>query len=109
MKSVVKNTLNSLKGSTAVAIRPVVDFPYQDEGIVSPQYTLRISAPENAESVDVSIDQGPWLSCRKAEGFWWYDWSGYENGEHEVIARTPGRNGRWLMSTPNEFMVKLPR
>lgn len=107
MKSVVKNAINNLKGGAAVQIRPAVDYPTQDETLVSPQYTFRIAAPESAESVDVSIDQGPWLTCRKAEGFWWYDWSGYENGEHELIARTPGKNGRWLMSTPNEFMVKL--
>ena len=87
-------------------IRPEIEYPQQDETIASPQYAFRIGAPAGAERVDVSIDQGPWLACRDAAGFWWYDWSGYENGEHELIARTPGKNGRWLMSTPNEFMVK---
>jgi len=106
MKSIVKNALNNLKGGTALQARPAVDFPGQDETIVSPQYTVRVSAPEAADRIDVSIDQGSWLACRKAEGYWWYDWSGYDDGEHELIARTPGKNGRWLMSTPNEFMVK---
>ena len=108
MKSVIKNALKNLKGGAAVQARPAVDFPAQNEAIVSAQYTFRVSAPEAAESVDVSINQGPWLACRKAEGFWWYDWSGYDNGEHELIARTPGKNGRFLMSTPVEFLVKLP-
>lgn len=108
MKSVIKNAFNNLKGGAVVSTRPAVDFPAQNEAIVSAQYTFRLSAPEKAESVDVSINQGPWLACRKAEGFWWYDWSGFDNGEHEVIARTPGKNGRFLMSTPIEFFVKLP-
>ena len=104
MKSVVKNVLDTLKRRPA-ATRPVVDFPSQAETIASSHYTFRISSPEKAESVDVSIDQGPWLACRKAEGFWWRDWSDYQRGAHEVIARTPGKNGRYAMSAPVEFTV----
>lgn len=103
MKSAVKNVLNSLKRAATVQARPVVDFPAQDEAIASAHYTFRLSAPERAESVDVSIDQGPWLPCRKAEGFWWYDWSGYGDGAHELIARTPGKSGRFQMSAPVGF------
>ena len=89
-------------------IRPEIEYPQQGESIVSPTYTFRVGAPAGAESVDVSIDQGPWLACRNAAGYWWYDWSGYEKGEHEIIARTRGPKGRWLMSTPHEFMVAAP-
>ncbi|HAZ09339.1 MAG TPA: hypothetical protein DCZ01_12665 [Elusimicrobia bacterium] len=108
MKSTVKNAVNLLKGSASAAeTRPTLDYPRQDETISYLYYTLRVCAPETAESVDISINQGPWLACRKAAGFWWHDWSGYDNGEYEVIARTPGKNGRWLMGIPHEFMVKL--
>lgn len=86
-------------------IRPEVEYPQQDEKITSTQYSFRIGAPAGAEGVDVSIDQGPWLACRNSAGFWWYDWSGYDNGEHEIIARIRGRNNRWIVSTPHEFMV----
>lgn len=106
MKSAVKNVLTALKRAPAVPARPAVDFPAQDESILSAQYTFRVSAPDSAESVDVSIDQGPWLACRKAEGFWWYDWSGFDDGEHELIARTPGKNGRFLLSAPVEFLAE---
>lgn len=104
MKSAVKTVLSSLKRAPAAA-RPAVDFPAQNETILSSHYTIRLSAPEKTETVDLSINQGPWLACRKAEGFWWYDWSGYGAGTHEVIARTPGKNGRFLMSAPVEFEV----
>lgn len=108
MKSAVKDVLNSLKGVAFVQARPIVDFPARNEEISSAHYTFRLSAPEAAESVDVSIDQGPWLACRKAEGFWWYDWSGYGDGAHELIARTPGKSGRFLMSAPVGFTTRRP-
>ena len=85
--------------------RPEIEYPQQDETIVSPGYTLRIAAPAAVEAVDISIDQGPWLACRKDVGYWWHDWSGYADGEHEIIARIRGQNGRWRMSAPRELIV----
>lgn len=105
MKAAVKNVLNTLKRAPAAA-RPAIDYPVAGETIVSSHYTFRLSAPETAQSVDVSIDQGPWLACRKAEGFWWCDWSGFGDGAHELIARMPGKNGRYSMSLPVEFKAQ---
>jgi hypothetical protein len=92
-----------------VEIRPEIEYPQQDETIASREYTFRLAAPEAADGVDISIDQGPWLACRKEVGYWWHDWSGYEDGEHEIIARTRGKEGRWRMSTPHEFLVQTVR
>lgn len=91
--------------TTVAEIRPDIEFPPQDETITSAQYTFRIAAPESAAGVDVSIDQGPWLACRHTAGYWWHDWTGYDDGEHEIIARTRGESGRWRLSTPHEFVV----
>lgn len=85
--------------------RPDIEFPHQDETIVSPTYTLRVAAPDAAEALDVSIDQGAWRPCRKEVGYWWYDWSDYADGEHEIIARIRGRGGRWRMSAPRQLLV----
>ena len=85
--------------------RPEIEFPRQDETIVSPTYTLRVAAPAGVEALDVSIDQGAWKACREDVGSWWFDWSGYADGEHEVIARIRGRNGRWRMSAPRQLLV----
>ena len=93
---------------TAIAeIRPEIEYPQHDEIIVSRGYSLRIAGPAAAEAMDISIDQGPWVACRKEVGYWWYDWSGYADGEHAVIARTHGLNGRWRMSAPREMIVAL--
>ena len=91
--------------TAAADVRPEIEYPQQDETIVSPQYTLRVAAPASVEALDVSIDQGPWLACRKDVGYWWYDWSGFSDGEHEIIARVRGQNGRWRMSAPRELFV----
>jgi len=86
-------------------IRLEIEYPQTTERIISPYYSFRIGSAGHAESVDVSLDQGPWTACRKVHGFWWYDWSGYKSGEHEIIARAPGPDGRWLLSAPRAFTV----
>lgn len=85
-----------------------VDFPRQGETITGPQYSVRLSAPDDAVRMDISIDQGEWQPCRRAEGYWWYDWSGYEDGEHEIIARVQV-DGKRVTCEPHEFVVKLAR
>lgn len=86
-------------------IRPAIDFPQQNEKITSREYGMRVTAADGAEQVDVSINQGPWQPCRLAVGHWWFDWSGFDAGEYEVIARARANGGRWLVSTPHEFFV----
>lgn len=89
----------------AAEARPEIEYPGKGETIVSPTYTIRVAAPPSAEALDVSIDQGSWRPCRKDVGYWWFDWAGYSDGEHDVIARIRGRNGRWRMSSPREVVV----
>lgn len=85
-----------------------VDFPRQGETVTSPHYAVRLSAPEDAAQVEISVDQGDWIPCRKAAGYWWHDWSGYGEGEHEVVARIQVA-GKLVSSEPHGFRVELPR
>lgn len=92
----------------AVPSRPAVrvEYPRQGEVVAQPSYTLRISvAPGQADAVEVSIDQGAWLPCREGLGLWWYDWSGYAQGEHELTARTHTVGGVYSASIPCRFRV----
>lgn len=84
--------------------RPEIDYPQQDEAIEPGHYSFRIAA-SIATSVDISIDKGPWQTCRHSIGYWWYDWTGYDEGPHEAIVRTPEPNGRFLISAPRRFSV----
>lgn len=82
-----------------------IDYPQQNETVTSPDYVIRVAAPMGASEVEISLNQGPWQACRAAAGYWWFDWSGYSNGEHEVVARCQDASGRLLRGTPHEFFV----
>jgi hypothetical protein len=84
-----------------------VEYPCQGELIAQPSYTLRISvALEQPDAVEVSIDHGAWLPCREGLGLWWYDWSGYAKGGHEIMARTYTAGGVYAVSVPCRFTVR---
>lgn len=86
-----------------------VDYPRQNEMITSETYAVRVFAPEGAKRVGISIDQGPWKSCRPAVGYWWFDWAGYENGEHEIVVSMESPEGVRVLSEPHEFFVDLSK
>ena len=85
-----------------------VEYPRQGEAIARPSYTLRVAVPpgEGIDVVEVAIDGGPWLACREGLGLWWYDWSGYAPGEHEVAARTRLPGGTYAAAAPCRFRVE---
>ena len=84
-----------------------VEYPRQNEKITSSTYTVRVFAPEGAKRVGISIDQGPWKSCRPAVGYWWHDWAGYENGEHQIVVYMETSGGIRVIAEPHEFFVDL--
>lgn len=86
-----------------------IDYPRQGETITGAGYTFRVSAPLDSRVVEVAIDQGPWKPCREASGFWWFDWSGYESGEHQLVARLVTAEGRPISTEPHEFLVRLEK
>jgi hypothetical protein len=94
---------------TSVRTQLSVDYPRQEETITGDAYTFRISAPGDVQKVEAAVDQGDWRPCRQAAGYWWCDWSGYENGEHEVTARLVTAEGSVFNAEPHEFFVKLEK
>jgi hypothetical protein len=85
----------------------MIDYPERGEKIASNNYTFRIGALADLDRVEVSVNDSSWQDCRTAEGYWWYDWSGYEAGSHELVARGRLRNGRTFTSEPRKFRVAL--
>ena len=92
----------------AVQSRPavLVEFPGEGEVIARPSYSFQISTTPGAEGVEVSIDRGAWMPCREALGLWWYDWSGFDAGDHELAARIRVGEGISAHSTPRRFSVQ---
>ncbi len=82
-----------------------VDYPQQGEKITAPCYTFRVGATGDPERVEISIEQGPWQSCRHSAGYWWYDWSGYTNGRYQAVAKAWASDGRVVTCEPRDFQV----
>lgn len=82
-----------------------IDYPHADAIVASSQYTFRVGGPETLAFVEVSVDRGPWRACRRACGYWWFDWAGYEPGPHQLVARGQNRDGSTVGSTPRRFTV----
>lgn len=84
-----------------------IEFPEHCERIGYPAYTFKIAAAEGVKRVSLCIDGGDWLPCRESGGRWWFDWAGFQNGEHEAVARLELADGRLAHSEPRWFMVNL--
>ncbi len=89
-----------------VGSKVLVDYPQEGERVVSRQYTFRIAA-DGAERVLVSVDEGQWQPARKAAGYWWFDWQGYEPGVHQLEARAFRPGERPSTSETRRFFVEL--
>lgn len=91
----------------AVQSRPALRVVCPSEGdvVARPSYTFHIAAASGADGVEVSIDQGDWIPCREALGLWWYDWSGFDKGDHEIGARSRMGDGISINSAPRRFSV----
>ncbi|MDE2293807.1 MAG: hypothetical protein KGL53_17255 [Elusimicrobia bacterium] len=90
--------------SVAEAVAGAVDFPAEGECVTSPDYTFRIQAGQ-ARRVEVSINGSLWEPCRRSVGYWWYDWSGYAPGRHQLVARMEDMAGRHHVARPRKFRV----
>ena len=84
-----------------------IDYPLEGEIITSSCYALRITT-KSSSGVEVSIDGKEWLPCRESVGFWWFDWSGYNAGPHNVVARILLPSGkRGSKSSPRQLTVLI--
>jgi len=89
------------------AARPVViNYPQETETITFPDYTFRFGVSD-ATGVEVSINGGPWLACREALGYYWFDWCGYKSGTHEIRVRARLPHGRVEESGSRHLRVDL--
>jgi hypothetical protein len=99
MKQVVK--IQSAQSGPGVR----VEYPKEGELLTRPCYTFRIATISGANKVEVSIDQTGWQPCRESLGLWWYDWAGYSEGDHTLVARTRIGNDISASSLPCRFKV----
>lgn len=82
-----------------------LDYPQEGSEITGTHYSFRIAAPEDAEAVELCINQGPWLACRRSSGYWWFDWTGFDGGPYKAKARLRTADGRLVNTLPRHFRV----
>ena len=103
-----KTTVPAQHEQNAVAIKEksiTLDYPQENENIVSREYAFRITTEGAMRSVSVSMDAGNWQPCREAVGHWWYDWSDYKEGEHQVRVKAMTQSGEKISFGPRVFRV----
>jgi len=82
-----------------------IDFPQEKEKIRPGHYAVRITAPEHGV-VELSVNEGQWLLCRSAAGYYWCDWYPEETGSVKLIARIKSGKSPWTQSPVRSFVVK---
>lgn len=83
---------------------PVIDYPKESETVSWPDYCIRITAPL-ARRVEISFDQDRWFECRPSGEHWWYDWKGFDPGEHEIVCRAERFDGAIVRSDTRHAWV----
>lgn len=91
----------------AQATEASIDYPKEGESVLPGHYAVRISA-KTAGSVEVSINNGPWHTCRTADGYHWYDWTPSTPGRATISARCKSSNGCAKTPTTRTCQVKKP-
>jgi hypothetical protein len=86
-----------------------LDYPKETEIITSPNYTLRFTAADDTQSINVSIDGGSWQPCRKTGLHFWFDWEKYAPGRHEIAAMARLCNGEIEVTDAREVRVEFDR
>lgn len=105
MKTASRAAPKSREGRPSAPAPVAIDYPQRQDVILSSSYSFRIAADPELTHVEVSIDEGPWQACRRSVGYWWYDWSGFAPGRHQLLARGRGPAGRIAVTAPRQFDV----
>jgi len=95
----------SLRAKLTAVLKPevpkdlylVIDHPQQNDILTGPEYVVRLGTAKE-KHVEISVNKGPWESCRPAAGYWWYDWKLTAPGKQTLVARMLTVDGKYKKS-----------
>lgn len=82
----------------------LLEYPQAGEAVRPGHYAVRIAAKPEV-SVELSVDGGPWQACREAVGYYWFDWTPSQAGEHTLVARAKNGGPRYATSEERTVLV----
>ena len=84
----------------------VIDYPVENDILqASGHYVIRIGASPDGY-VEVSFNGGEWVPARFSDGYWWFDWVYFSQGDYTLSARMIGQDGKPVIKTsPRKYTV----
>lgn len=84
---VIKQAVHKQAKPAPARERGAIDYPFEGELVSGKEYTVRVSAPKDADRVELCLNNGPWRPCRSAAGYWWLDCREFPRGDCQARAR----------------------
>lgn len=108
MNMATKIFSNGKKSKSQTESSPIalsIDYPQEGDVVLEGHYAVRISVPF-AGQTQVSVNKGPWQTCRPDSGYQWFDWWPEKSGKQKLEARLVLDDGTILKAEVRSFTVK---
>ena len=102
VKTVVKAVEEKIKTSKEIC----VDYPANNETVYCGHYCFRLGSLREVPYMRVSVNGGLWQDCRRANGYWWFDWWNFQTGTFTVEAMSE-IDGKQVKTAKRKFKVTL--
>ena len=94
-------------GADDVAPEISVEHPHIGQRSYFPESEYQV-LDSSIEALEISIDEGAWRPCRRDEGCWSYEWTGYQAGRSQAVVRIRPRRREKEPRSTCLFLVDLP-
>ncbi|MDD5304965.1 MAG: hypothetical protein PHS14_17850 [Elusimicrobia bacterium] len=94
-------------GASDVAPEISVEHPGIGQRSYFPESEYQV-LDSSIEGLELSIDGGAWQPCRRCDGCWSFDWTGYQSGRRQAVVRVRPRRSEKEPRQTCLFLVDLP-
>lgn len=102
MAKAVKTAEEKIKTSKDICI----DYPLNNDTVFCGHYCFRLGSLRDVPYMRISINGGPWQDCRRANGYWWFDWWNFQTGVFTAEACSEV-DGKPVKTAKRKFKVTL--